>query len=53
MLNTDRPVIFDCKVDKQENCFPMILSGKPHNQMLMGPKDKKEKKITGKGRKLV
>jgi acetolactate synthase-1/2/3 large subunit len=53
MLNTDRPVIFDCKIDKQENCFPMIPSGKPHNQMLMGPKDKKEKKITGKGRKLV
>jgi acetolactate synthase-1/2/3 large subunit len=49
MLNTDRPVIFDCKVDKQENCFPMILSGKPHNQMLMGPKDKKEKKLPEKG----
>ena len=24
MLNTDGPVIFDCLVDKQENCFPMI-----------------------------
>ena len=53
MLNTDRPVIFDCLVDKQENCFPMIPSGKPHNQMLLGPKDQKEKKITGKGRTLV
>jgi len=53
MLNTDRPVIFDCMVDKQENCFPMIPSGKPHNQMLLGPKDQKEKKITGKGRSLV
>ena len=47
------PVIFDCLVDKQENCFPMIPSGKPHNQMLLGPKDQKEKKITGKGRTLV
>ena len=53
MINTDRPVIFDCRVDKQENCFPMIPSGKPHNQMLLGPKDQKEKKITGKGRTLV
>ena len=53
MLSTDRPVIFDCMVDKQENCFPMIPSGKPHNQMLLGPKDQKEKKITRKGRTLV
>ena len=53
MLNTDQPVIFDCLVDKQENCFPMIPSGKPHNQMLLGPKDQKNKKITGKGRTLV
>jgi len=53
MINTDRPVIFDCLVDKQENCFPMIPSGKPHNQMLLGPKDQKEKKITRKGKTLV
>tara|TARA_Y100000590_G_scaffold267165_1_gene300038 strand:+ start:1423 stop:3189 length:1767 start_codon:yes stop_codon:yes gene_type:complete len=53
MINTDRPVIFDCRVDKQENCFPMIPSGKPHNQMLLGPNDQKENKITGKGKTLV
>ena len=53
MLNTERPVIFDCRVDKIENCFPMIPSGKPHNQMLLGPKDQKENKITGKGKTLV
>ncbi len=53
MLNTDRPVIFDCLVDKQENCFPMIPSGKPHNQMLLGPKDQEQNKITGKGKTLV
>ncbi len=53
MLNTDQPVIFDCLVDKQENCYPMIPSGKPHNQMLLGPKDQKNKKITRKGRTLV
>ncbi len=53
MINTDRPVIFDCLVDKQENCFPMIPSGKPHNEMLLGPNDQKVKKITGKGKTLV
>ena len=53
MINTDRPVIFDCLVDKIENCFPMIPSGKPHNQMLLGPKDQEENKITGKGKTLV
>ena len=53
MINVDRPVIFDCHVDKDENCFPMIPSGKPHNQMLLGPKDQKENKITGKGKALV
>ncbi len=53
MLNTERPVIFDCRVDKIENCFPMIPSGKPHNQMLLGPNDQKQKKITGKGKTLV
>ena len=46
-------LFFDCLVDKQENCFPMIPSGKPHNQMLLGPQDKEENKITGKGKTLV
>jgi len=36
MLNYDGPVIFDCLVEKHENCFPMIPSGKAHNEMLMG-----------------
>jgi acetolactate synthase-1/2/3 large subunit len=36
MLDYDGPVIFDCRVEKHENCFPMIPSGKPHNEMLLG-----------------
>ncbi|MBP1805486.1 acetolactate synthase-1/2/3 large subunit [Rubellimicrobium aerolatum] len=36
MLNHPGPVIFDCLVEKHENCFPMIPSGKPHNEMLLG-----------------
>ncbi|MDB5590783.1 acetolactate synthase 3 large subunit [Enterovirga sp.] len=35
MIAVDRPVIFDCLVDKLENCFPMIPSGKAHNEMLL------------------
>tara|TARA_B100000700_G_scaffold225774_1_gene249079 strand:- start:1149 stop:2915 length:1767 start_codon:yes stop_codon:yes gene_type:complete len=53
MININKPVIFDCLVDPNENCFPMIPSGKPHNQMLLGPKDQEENKITGKGKELV
>ena len=53
MIDIKKPVIFDCLVDKEENCFPMIPSGKPHNQMLLGPNDQKENKITGKGQTLV
>jgi acetolactate synthase I/II/III large subunit len=53
MIDYDGPVIFDCHVDPTENCFPMIPSGKPHNQMILGPKDKGENKITGKGKSLV
>ena len=36
MLNHDGPVVFDCGVEKHENCYPMIPSGAAHNQMLMG-----------------
>jgi acetolactate synthase-1/2/3 large subunit len=53
MINYKGPVIFDCHVDPNENCFPMIPSGKPHNQMILGPSDKEENKITGKGKSLV
>ncbi|MDC0851232.1 acetolactate synthase 3 large subunit [Candidatus Pelagibacter sp.] len=53
MISVEKPVIFDCRVDQDENCFPMIPSGKPHNQMLLGPKDQEENKITGKGKALV
>jgi len=39
MLAVDRPVIVDMVVDQMENCFPMIPSGAPHNEMLLGPED--------------
>ena len=53
MVDHNGPVIFDCQVDPNENCFPMIPSGKPHNQMILGPNDKRENKISGKGKALV
>ena len=53
MIDFKGPVIFDCHVDPNENCFPMIPSGKPHNQMILGPNEQEENKITGKGKALV
>ena len=39
MIAVKRPVIADIVVDQKENCFPMIPSGAPHNEMLLGPED--------------
>ena len=36
MINSDKVVVFDCRVEKHENCLPMIPSGKAHNEMIMG-----------------
>ena len=36
MIDSPLPVLFDCRVTKDENCFPMIPSGKAHNEMLLG-----------------
>ena len=35
MIDTPNAVIVDCLVDKMENCFPMIPSGKAHNEMIL------------------
>jgi acetolactate synthase-1/2/3 large subunit len=35
MLASPRPVLFDCRVEKAENCLPMIPSGKAHNEMIL------------------
>jgi acetolactate synthase-1/2/3 large subunit len=36
MIEVKKPVLFDCVVDPTENCFPMIPSGRAHNEMLLG-----------------
>ncbi|KQT86085.1 acetolactate synthase [Aurantimonas sp. Leaf443] len=35
MLAVDKPVLFDCRVANLANCFPMIPSGKAHNEILL------------------
>jgi len=35
MIACDKPVLFDCRVTKEENCLPMIPSGKAHNEMIL------------------
>jgi acetolactate synthase-1/2/3 large subunit len=35
MIEAPKPVIFDCRVDQMENCYPMIPGGAAHNEMLL------------------
>jgi acetolactate synthase-1/2/3 large subunit len=53
MIETPKAVVFDCQVEREENCFPMIPSGAAHYQMLLGPEDKVEKPISEQGMVLV
>ncbi len=54
MIDTPKPVIFDCIVAKEENCFPMIPSGKAHNEMILNDFTGDTKTvIDAKGRELV
>jgi acetolactate synthase-1/2/3 large subunit len=54
MINVDKPVIFDCVVDPSENCFPMIPSGRAHNEMILGNAGQRvEDAITEEGKMLV
>ncbi len=54
MIEVKKPVIFDCVVDPAENCFPMIPSGRAHNEMLLGDAAIKiEDAVTEEGKMLV
>jgi acetolactate synthase-1/2/3 large subunit len=48
MINTKRPVLFDCRVDPMENIFPMIPSGAAHNEMILGELDEAQVSDAGK-----
>ncbi len=56
MISVDRPVIFDCCVANLTNCFPMIPSGKAHNEILLPDEASDEvvaNAIDAKGKALV
>ena len=55
MIDTPNAVIVDCMVDKLENCFPMIPSGKAHNEMILADDAdlELETMIDARGRELV
>lgn len=56
MIEINKPVIFDCRVANLANCFPMIPSGKAHNEMLLPDEATDEavaNAIDAKGRALV
>jgi acetolactate synthase-1/2/3 large subunit len=54
MIATPGPVIFDCIVDPAENCFPMIPSGRAHNEMILGDATQNlEDAITEQGKVMV
>ena len=54
MIDVKKPVLFDCRVAALENCFPMIPSGRPHNEMILGDSGESvEDAITEEGKMLV
>ncbi len=54
MIKIKKPVIFDCVVDQNENCFPMIPSGRAHNEMILGDAGvDPESAVTEEGKVLV
>ncbi|MBL08135.1 MAG: acetolactate synthase 3 large subunit [Rhodobiaceae bacterium] len=52
MIDSDLPVIFDCAVDQNENCYPMIPAGAAHNEMLLGEKED-DHEISDEGKVLI
>jgi acetolactate synthase-1/2/3 large subunit len=56
MIETPHPVVFDCRVHKLANCFPMIPSGAAHHEMLLAddfPDDDIDYTISEEGKALV
>ena len=51
MIEVKRPVLFDCRVDPTENCYPMIPSGGAHHEMLLS--DASENEVSDEGKMLV
>jgi acetolactate synthase-1/2/3 large subunit len=52
MLESPKPVLFDCRVDPKENCYPMIPSGKAHNEMILSDSEENTE-VSDEGKMLV
>jgi acetolactate synthase-1/2/3 large subunit len=53
MISVKRPVLFDCRVDPNENCYPMIPSGAAHNEMILSDSEEEETEVSEEGKMLV
>jgi acetolactate synthase-1/2/3 large subunit len=53
MIGVKRPVLFDCRVDPNENCYPMIHSGAAHNEMVFSDAEDDAVEVSEEGRMLV
>jgi acetolactate synthase-1/2/3 large subunit len=53
MIDSPKPVLFDCRVDPTENCYPMIPSGKAHNEMILSDAMEEETVVSDEGKMLV
>ncbi len=47
MIDHPGPVVMDCRVANLANCYPMIPSGKAHNEILLGDEDEKKVEAVG------
>ncbi len=52
MIAVKRPVLFDCRVDPHENCYPMIPSGAAHDEMILSEAEK-EPEVSEEGKMMV
>jgi acetolactate synthase-1/2/3 large subunit len=52
MISVKRPVLFDCRVDPHENCYPMIPSGAAHDEMILSDAEE-ELEVSEEGKMMV
>ncbi|MDE2267159.1 MAG: acetolactate synthase 3 large subunit [Alphaproteobacteria bacterium] len=53
MIEVPKPVLFDCRVDRFENCYPMIPSGAAHNEMILCDAEEEKTEVSEAGKMLV
>jgi acetolactate synthase-1/2/3 large subunit len=52
MIEVNRPVLFDVRVDPHENCYPMIPSGAAHDEMILSDSEE-EPEVSEEGKMMV